>query len=161
MLCLIKENVKEKERDRPVEEVTHGCEDMEDARRTHDIELTRRSVPYGHHRTYSIFTPLVNTHPTLFTANEREHALVIPPILSVVACVKNIALTFFHPLLVCRCALVVPSPTLNTYFPDSKVMTTVGPVSDERPVMVEEDQFIALARSSVLMLALASSGESW
>jgi len=54
--------------------------------------------------------------------------------LCVPSCVKNKALTFLHPLLLCNIARVVFSPALKIYFEESKVITMDGSVSEERVV---------------------------
>lgn len=87
-------------------------------------------------------TSSVNTVPLQQRKRKKKNAPVMPPILSAVACVKNTPLSFFHPLRVCRWARVVPSGRLKMYFAEPKVRRMVGPVSEERPVMVEECQFI-------------------
>jgi hypothetical protein len=54
--------------------------------------------------------------------------------LCVLSCVKNKALTFLNPLLLCNIARVVFSPALKIYFAESKVITMDGSVSEERAV---------------------------
>lgn len=51
---------------------------------------------------------------------------------------------FRHVCVLCNQALDVFSPELNTYFPESNVITTVGSVSDETEETTEADHLIDL-----------------
>jgi len=54
--------------------------------------------------------------------------------------VKNTPLVFFQFLLLWRKARVVFSPTLKTYLAESKVITTVGSVSEDTVLRTEAFQ---------------------